>query len=94
MTLRLPHLLQDAVKVMAKSLIRNRHAVTKMYNLKGQLQAVSLRIQVGPMPLWSGVFCKAYCPSVCQRCYLLSDDAKFCQNVHLTILEATPGIGS
>eukprot|EP00891_Asterochloris_glomerata_P000276 jgi/Astpho2/276/Aster-02166 len=35
----------DAVKVMAKSLIRNRHAVTKMYNLKGQLQAVSLRIQ-------------------------------------------------
>eukprot|EP00878_Enallax_costatus_P001296 GHUV01001442.1.p1 GENE.GHUV01001442.1~~GHUV01001442.1.p1 ORF type:complete len:228 (+),score=68.63 GHUV01001442.1:283-966(+) len=35
----------DAVKVMAKSLIRNRHAVTKLYNLKSQLQAVSLRIQ-------------------------------------------------
>ncbi|KAL0035316.1 hypothetical protein WJX77_000643 [Trebouxia sp. C0004] len=35
----------DAVKVMAKSLVRNRHAVTKMYGLKSQLQAVSLRIQ-------------------------------------------------
>lgn len=31
---------------MAKSLVRNRHAVTKMYALKSQLQAVSLRIQV------------------------------------------------
>eukprot|EP00882_Tetradesmus_deserticola_P001488 GHRQ01001608.1.p1 GENE.GHRQ01001608.1~~GHRQ01001608.1.p1 ORF type:complete len:229 (+),score=95.75 GHRQ01001608.1:587-1273(+) len=35
----------DAVKVMAKSLIRNRHAVTKLHGLKSQLQAVSLRIQ-------------------------------------------------
>eukprot|EP00879_Flechtneria_rotunda_P001741 GHRR01001904.1.p1 GENE.GHRR01001904.1~~GHRR01001904.1.p1 ORF type:complete len:227 (+),score=85.96 GHRR01001904.1:177-857(+) len=35
----------DAVKVMAKSLIRNRHAVNKLYGLKSQLQAVSLRIQ-------------------------------------------------
>ncbi|KAI8464493.1 MAG: Snf7-domain-containing protein [Monoraphidium minutum] len=35
----------DAVKVMAKSLIRNRHAVTKLYGLKSQLQAISLRIQ-------------------------------------------------
>ena len=57
----LPRLLQDAVKVMAKSLIRNRHAVTKMYNLKGQLQAVSLRIQVGPLPHKSEVFCMACC---------------------------------
>lgn len=40
------NLLQDAVKVMAKSLIRNRHAVTKLHALKSQLQAVSLRIQV------------------------------------------------
>ena len=39
-------IVQDAVKVMAKSLVRNRHAVTKMYALKSQLQAVSLRIQV------------------------------------------------
>jgi hypothetical protein len=38
--------LQEAVKVMAKSLIRNRHAVTKLHGLKSQLQAVSLRIQV------------------------------------------------
>jgi hypothetical protein len=45
---RLYHLLvQEAVKVMAKSLVRNRHAVTKMYGLKSQLQAVSLRIAVG-----------------------------------------------
>ncbi|GBF90675.1 hypothetical protein Rsub_03247 [Raphidocelis subcapitata] len=35
----------DAVKVMAKSLIRNRHAVTKLHGLKSQLQAISLRIQ-------------------------------------------------
>lgn len=32
--------------MMAKSLIRNRHAVTKLHALKSQLQAVSLRIQV------------------------------------------------
>ena len=32
--------------MMAKSLIRNRHAVTKLYALKSQLQGVSLRIQV------------------------------------------------
>jgi hypothetical protein len=31
---------------MAKSLIRNRHAVTKLYGLKSQLQGISLRIQV------------------------------------------------
>ena len=36
----------DAVRVLAKSLVRNRHAVTKLYQLKSQLQAVSLRIQV------------------------------------------------
>jgi hypothetical protein len=49
---RLPcHDVQDAVKVMAKSLIRNRHAVTKLHGLKSQLQAVSLRIQVGVFPL-------------------------------------------
>jgi hypothetical protein len=34
------------VKVMAKSLVRNRQAVTKMYGLKSQLQAISLRIAV------------------------------------------------
>jgi hypothetical protein len=31
---------------MAKSLVRNRQAVTKMYGLKSQLQAISLRIAV------------------------------------------------
>ena len=36
----------EAVKVMAKSLVRNRHAVNKMFALKSQLQAVSLRIAV------------------------------------------------
>lgn len=34
-----------AVKVMAKSLIRTRHSITKFYALRSQLQAVSLRIQ-------------------------------------------------
>ena len=35
----------DAVKVMAKSLIRIRHNVTKYYTVKSQLQAVSMRMQ-------------------------------------------------
>uniref|UniRef100_A0A061R9N9 Charged multivesicular body protein 2A n=1 Tax=Tetraselmis sp. GSL018 TaxID=582737 RepID=A0A061R9N9_9CHLO len=35
----------DAVKIMAKSLVRNRHATTKMVQLKSQLQAVSIRLQ-------------------------------------------------
>jgi len=35
-----------AVKVMAKSLIRARHNITKFYTIKSQLQAVSMRMQV------------------------------------------------
>ncbi|KDD71816.1 Snf7-like protein, partial [Helicosporidium sp. ATCC 50920] len=34
----------EAVKVMARSLVRNRHAVNKLFSLKSQLQAVSLRV--------------------------------------------------
>ncbi|GAB4816929.1 hypothetical protein N2152v2_003975 [Parachlorella kessleri] len=34
----------DAVRVMAKSMVRNRNAVNRMFQLKSQLQAVSLRI--------------------------------------------------
>ena len=34
----------EAVKVMAKSVVRNRNAITKLYQLKSQLQAVSLRM--------------------------------------------------
>mmetsp|Transcript_18972 Transcript_18972/g.32444 ORF Transcript_18972/g.32444 Transcript_18972/m.32444 type:complete len:235 (-) Transcript_18972:1929-2633(-) len=34
----------ESVKVMAKSLVRNRRSTTKMYGLKSQLQAISLRI--------------------------------------------------
>ena len=34
----------DAVKVMARSLVRNRRSVTKLHGLKAQLQAVSLRL--------------------------------------------------
>lgn len=45
---------QDAVRVMAKSLVRNRHAVTKLFQLKSQLQAVSLRIAVRGVPAASG----------------------------------------
>lgn len=33
-----------AVKVMAQSVVRNRNAVTKLYQLKSQLQSVSLRM--------------------------------------------------
>ncbi|EAZ03311.1 vacuolar protein sorting-associated protein 2 homolog 1 isoform X1 [Oryza sativa Japonica Group] len=36
---------QGAVKVMAKDLIRTRHQITKFYQLKSQLQGVSLRVQ-------------------------------------------------
>eukprot|EP00217_Crustomastix_stigmatica_P004844 CAMPEP_0183795030 /NCGR_PEP_ID=MMETSP0803_2-20130417/4188_1 /TAXON_ID=195967 /ORGANISM="Crustomastix stigmata, Strain CCMP3273" /LENGTH=207 /DNA_ID=CAMNT_0026039439 /DNA_START=88 /DNA_END=708 /DNA_ORIENTATION=- len=35
----------SAVKVMAKDLIRTRHSITKFYQLKSQLQGVSLRMQ-------------------------------------------------
>uniref|UniRef100_A0A7S2Z1T3 Uncharacterized protein n=1 Tax=Chloropicon laureae TaxID=464258 RepID=A0A7S2Z1T3_9CHLO len=35
----------EAVKVMAKSLIRMRHNITKYYTVKSQLQAVSMRMQ-------------------------------------------------
>ncbi|KAF0908270.1 hypothetical protein E2562_023888 [Oryza meyeriana var. granulata] len=34
-----------AVKVMAKDLIRTRHQITKFYQLKSQLQGISLRVQ-------------------------------------------------
>jgi hypothetical protein len=46
---------QEAVKVMAKSLVRNRHAVNKLFQLKSQLQAVSLRIAVSAGVVWCGV---------------------------------------
>ena len=42
--------LQGAMKVMAKDLIRTRHSVTKFYGLKSQLQGVSLRVQVTLAP--------------------------------------------
>ena len=37
---------QDSVKVLAKSLVRNRQYVTKMHHMKANLQAVSLKITV------------------------------------------------
>ena len=39
-------IVQGAVKVMAKDLIRTRHQIEKFYKLKSQLQGVALRIQV------------------------------------------------
>lgn len=36
--------MQDVANALAKSIVRNRNAVTKLYNLKAQLQAVSLRL--------------------------------------------------
>lgn len=41
--------LQDSVKVLAKSLVRNRQYVTKMHQTKANLQAVSLKITVRPI---------------------------------------------
>ena len=35
----------NAVRVMAKDLIRTRHSITKFHGLKSQLQGVSLRMQ-------------------------------------------------
>jgi len=40
------NVVQGAVRVMAKDLVRTRHQVEKFYKLKSQLQGVSLRIQV------------------------------------------------
>ena len=42
---------------MAKSLVRNRHAITKMYQLKSQLQAVSLRMAVRHVPVLVRCLC-------------------------------------
>jgi hypothetical protein len=37
---------QSAAKIMAKDLVRTRSQITKFYQLKSHLQAVSLRMQV------------------------------------------------
>ena len=37
-----------AVKVQAKDLVRTRRYITKFYQMRTQLQAISLRIQVWP----------------------------------------------
>lgn len=64
---------QDAVKVMAKSLVRNRHAVTKMYSLKSQLQAVSLRMAVSISATTSVVLMLAYIkPYACAPAVLMN----------------------
>ena len=39
---------------MAKSMVRNRNAVNRMFQLKSQLQAVSLRISVSWEPAGAG----------------------------------------
>lgn len=64
---------QDAVKVMAKSLVRNRHAVTKMYSLKSQLQAVSLRMAVSISARTSAVLMLTYIkPYACVPAVLIN----------------------
>jgi hypothetical protein len=40
---------------MAKDLIRTRHQITKFYQLKSQLQGVSLRVQVAMCLLLSSL---------------------------------------
>ena len=57
---------------MAKSLVRNRHAVTKMYQLKSQLQAVSLRIAV--RMLADACQRRALVSTGCRRCASTADE--------------------
>ena len=55
-------LLQGAVKVMAKDLVRTRHQIEKFYKLKSQLQGVSLRIQVEFVsPFVQDHYVRTYC---------------------------------
>lgn len=49
---------------MAKSLVRNRHAITKMYQLKSQLQAVSLRMAVSTFLIMHHVQCCTHAAAV------------------------------
>ena len=43
--------LKEAVKIMAKDLVRTRNFIKKFYLMKANLQAVSLKIQVSPTPI-------------------------------------------
>jgi hypothetical protein len=38
---------QKTVKIQAKDLVRTRQYVTKFYEMRSQLQAISLRLEVG-----------------------------------------------
>lgn len=51
--------------MMAKSLVRNRHAVNKLFQLKSQLQAVSLRIAVRACPEGGNVHMHVMRPCMC-----------------------------
>lgn len=53
------NIVQGAVRVMAKDLVRTRHQVEKFYKLKSQLQGVSLRIQVCDC-----IYCFIFCSSI------------------------------
>ena len=44
-------ILKEAVKIMAKDLVRTRNFIKKFYLMKANLQAVSLKIQVSPTHL-------------------------------------------
>lgn len=46
-----------AVKVQAKDLVRTRRYITKFYQMRTQLQAISLRIQVSLCLARVGVLC-------------------------------------
>ena len=43
-------ILKEAVKIMAKDLVRTRNFIKKFYLMKANLQAVSLKIQVCTTP--------------------------------------------
>jgi charged multivesicular body protein 2A len=43
-----PGPIQKTVKIHAKDLVRTRQYVTKFYEMRSQLQAISLRLEVNP----------------------------------------------
>ena len=54
----MPWIAQKTVRIMAKDLVRTRQYVTKFYEMRSQLQAISLRLEV--RSLYTAVaFCMA-----------------------------------
>lgn len=59
-----------AVKVQAKDLVRTRRYISKFYQMRTQLQAISLRIQVGSHIWRRGERCRTL--MLARRCEVMS----------------------